>query len=156
MGSSYININIHIIFHIKSTSCLIKEENLPEVYRYIGGLIRTLSGYAYMVGGMPDHIHILTSIPVTTSLSDFVRAVKANTSRWIKGLDSAYINFAWQDGYGAFSVSESNKDSVINYITNQRLHHQTRSSHDEFVQFLEKNGLKVNSYKGTSNKSTER
>ena len=156
MGSSYININIHIIFHIKSTSCLIKEENLPEVYRYIGGLIRTLSGYAYMVGGMPDHIHILTSIPVTTSLSDFVRAVKANTSRWIKGLDSAYINFAWQDGYGAFSVSESNKDSVINYITNQRLHHQTCSSHDEFVQFLEKNGLKVNSYKGTSNKSTER
>ena len=105
--------------------------------------MRNLSGYAFMIGGRTDHIHILSSLPVTTSLSDFVSRIKSNTSRWLKGLGVQYQNFSWQEGYGAFSVSESNKDEVIKYIINQKQHHQRRSAHDEFVRFMEKNRVLV-------------
>ena len=118
-----------------------REEDLPEVYRYIGGLIRTMSGYAYMVGGRPDHVHILASLPVGMSIADYVRAIKANTSRWIKRLDAGYHDFSWQGGYGAFSVSESMKETVIRYIANQKEHHRQHSALEEFCLFLEKNGL---------------
>ena len=143
MGRTYTNINVHIIFHIKCSECEMIEEDLPEIFRYIGGLVRNLSGYAFMIGGRTDHIHILSSLPVTTSLSDFVSRIKSNTSRWIKGLGVQYQNFSWQEGYGAFSVSESNKDEVIKYIINQKQHHQRRSAHDEFVRFMEKNRVLV-------------
>lgn len=141
MGRSYTNINVHIIFHIKNGQCEMFEEDLPEIFRYVGGTIRTLSGYAYMVGGSTDHLHVFASLPITSSLSDFVSKIKSNSSRWIKGLDAKYKNFAWQQGYGAFSVSESNKDAVIKYIRNQKIHHQKYSAADEFAQFLERHKL---------------
>ena len=141
MGNSYININVHLIFHTKSNGCIIREDDLPRVFSYIGGLIRSLSGYAYMVGGRPDHIHILTTLPVSSRMSDFVRDIKSNTSKWIKGIDLYYKDFSWQEGYGAFSVSESNKDAVINYIANQEEHHRTRSAQEEFCNFLKKHGV---------------
>ncbi|MBQ3526654.1 MAG: transposase [Akkermansia sp.] len=140
MGSSFVNINVHLIFHIKSNACLIREEDLSRVFRYIGGSIRAMSGYAYIVGGQPDHIHILASLPASLRLSDFVRDIKSNTSKWIKSIDCCYEKFSWQEGYGAFSVSESNKDTVINYIVNQAEHHRTHSALDEFCQFLKKHG----------------
>ncbi|MBE6436477.1 MAG: transposase, partial [Akkermansiaceae bacterium] len=77
----------------------------------------------------------------TISISDFVRAIKANSSRWIKGINPRYKNFSWQAGYGAFSVSESIKESVTSYILNQKEHHKKVSAYDEFMRFLEKNGL---------------
>ena len=94
-----------------------------------------------MVGGRPDHIHILTSLPVEMGVSSFIGGIKANSSRWIKGLSQEYEKFAWQAGYGAFSVSESSKDSVIKYISNQKQHHLKMSMQDEFLQFLKKNGV---------------
>ena len=75
-----------------------KEIDLPRIFRYIGGIIKTLDGYPYMIGGIPDHIHILTSIPPQFSVSDFVRSIKASSSKWIKSLDSTYHFFAWQIG----------------------------------------------------------
>ena len=141
MSKAYTNIKIHLIFHIKNTLSLIKEEDLPRIFHYIGGIIRSKSGVAYMVGGRPDHIHILTSLPVEMGLSSFVGCIKANSSRWIKELDQSYEKFAWQSGYGAFSVSESCKDSVIKYISNQKQQHSKISMQDEFLQFLQKNGV---------------
>ena len=142
MRDTYSNIFLHIIFHLKNIATPIAEKDLPEVFRYIGGVIRSCAGIAYVVGGMPNHIHILTSLPHTISLSDFVRTIKANTSRWIKGLNPLYKNFSWQSGYGAFSVSESCKETVTRYILNQKEHHKKVSAQDEFLQFLEKNKLK--------------
>ena len=75
------------------------------------------------------------------ALSDYVRTIKANSSKWMKSLGTEYANFSWQEGYGAFSVSESMKDAVINYIKHQKEHHQCRSANDEFAHFLERNGL---------------
>ena len=143
MSHSFVNLSVHIIFHIKTADSFIKEAHLARAFHYIGGTIRAMSGHVYMVGGRPDHIHILTSLPASMSLSDFVRSVKANTSRWIKGLDICYSNFSWQKGYGAFSVSESNKDSVIHYISNQEEHHRKQSAEAEFLAFLRKHHLDV-------------
>lgn len=141
MGRSFINFNVHVIFHVKNNEYSIAEEDLSEVFRYIGGVIRSLDGYAFIVGGRPDHIHILSSVPIMMSLSDFVGKIKSNTSRWIKGLNNQYRQFAWQEGYAAFSVSESAKESVIHYIMNQKLHHQKYSAMEEFIHFLEKNNI---------------
>ena len=121
-----------------------KEEDLTRIFHYIGGTIRAISGHVYIVGGRPDHIHILASPPVVVSLADFVRTIKANTSRWIKGLDSSYSNFSWQEGYAAFSVSASRKVNVIHYISNQEIHHRKQTTLEEFHQFLEKNGFRLN------------
>ena len=118
-----------------------KEEDLSQIYRYIGGIIRSLSGFTYTIGGCPDHIHILASLPASMALSDYVRTIKANSSKWMKSLGTEYANFSWQEGYGAFSVSESMKDAVIDYIKHQTEHHQCRSANDEFAHFLERNGL---------------
>lgn len=140
MGNSYISTNVHIIFHVKNT-CIIREEDLTQIFHYIGGIIRTLSGVSYKVGGMPDHIHILATLPCTISLADFVRTIKASSSKWIKSINPHYHHFAWQEGYGSFSVSKSNVDAVINYIINQCEHHKKRTAQDEFRHFLEKHNL---------------
>ena len=140
MGNSLINVSLHIIFHVKSTGCEMRSEHLSRIFRYIGGTIRAMGGKAYTIGGMPDHVHILTSLPVTVSLAAFVRNIKSNSSRWIKGLDMCYNRFSWQEGYGAFSVSESMKEAVIAYIDNQARHHQKYTMQEEFALFMKKYG----------------
>ncbi|MBE6435790.1 MAG: transposase [Akkermansiaceae bacterium] len=141
MGRSYTKIIIHIIFHVKDETESIIEHDLTKVYNYICGVIRNFSGYVYAIGGRPDHIHILAAPPVSMSLSDFVRTIKANTSKWIKTLHKQYASFSWQEGYGAFSVSKSNTKAVIRYIRNQKIHHHTKSAQEEFMQILERCGL---------------
>ena len=140
MGNSFVNMNAHIIFHVKG-ACAIREEDLTQVFHYIGGIIRSMSGLSYKVGGRADHIHILATLPTSVCLSDFVRTIKASASKWIKGLHPAYKSFSWQEGYGAFSVSQSNIDTVVDYITRQEEHHRKRSAQDEFKHFLEKHGF---------------
>ena len=141
MAHTYTNINLHIIFHIKSTGITIREEDLTRVFQYIRGVIQNKSGCTYIVGGRPDHIHILLSLPVTLCVSDLVRTIKSNTSRWIRDINPEYTNFAWQEGYGAFSVSESNRTAVINYIANQQEHHRKYTTQEEFTLFLRKHGF---------------
>ena len=141
MGHTFANINVHIIFHTKSTGCVMQEKDLTTIFHYVGGLIRSFSGTAYMIGVRPDHLHILTSLPLAMSLSEFVRTIKANTSRWIKELSPEYKDFLWQAGYGAFSVSESNKEHVIDYIRKQKEHHRGYSAQEEFRIFLNKHGI---------------
>ena len=148
MAHSYTNINVHIIFHVKRKSCVMKDEDLSRIFQYIGGIGREVSGHMYKVGGMPDHIHLLTPLPIISSLSDFVRIIKTNSSKWIKGISEEYKRFAWQEGYGAFSVSESNKQAVIQYIEKQQEHHKIRTAEEEFIMFLEKNGYVRDSQSG--------
>lgn len=144
MAHNYTNINLHIIFHTKSSAVTIREEHLSRMFQYIRGVILNMSGCVYMVGGRPDHIHILLSLPVTLRVSDLVRTIKSNTSRWIKEVSPEYNNFSWQEGYGAFSVSESNKSAVINYIAHQQVHHRKYSAQEEFKLFLQKHGFCTN------------
>ena len=142
MASTLVKIDVHLIFHVQSTGIVMHEEDLGRVFSYIGGVIRGLGGIAIEVGGRPDHIHILCSLPKTMALVDFVREVKAESSKWIKSLDQRYYNkFAWQEGYGAFSVSPSLLDRTVQYIRNQAAHHRRMSFKDEYIKFLEVYGI---------------
>ena len=92
-------------------------------------------------GAMYDHIHLYTSLPSTISVADFVNAVKSNSSRWVHESFPLLRNFAWQEGYGAFSVSKSEEERVVNYVRNQERHHQKRTFKEELVELLEKHGI---------------
>ena len=141
MANTYTKLNIHIVFHVKSTGICIKYEDLPKIFAYIGGVIRNIGGYPITVGGIENHIHILATMPKTMSVSEFVQKVKANSSRWIKTLGKYYESFAWQEGYGAFCVSPSLLKKTIRYIETQEQHHHEISVRDEFIQFLKENGI---------------
>ena len=142
MASTLVKIDVHLIFHVKTTGAKMLEEDLPRIFAYIGGIIKSMEGQPVEVGGRPDHIHILTSLPKTMSLADFVRAIKADSSKWLKGLNRSYVQFAWQEGYGAFSVSPSLLDKTIRYIRGQKEHHKKRSFQEEYRLFLEAYGIK--------------
>ena len=141
MANTYTKLNIHIVFHVKSTGICIKYVDLPKVFAYIGGIVRNVDGYPLTVGGIENHIHILATIPKTMSVSEFVQKVKANSSRWIKTLDKYYESFAWQEGYGAFCVSPSLLKKTIHYIETQEEHHHKESVRAEFIRFLQENGI---------------
>ena len=144
MSSSLVKINVHIVFHVKNNRIRIKTEDLPRVFQYMGGIIRKTEGIPIAIGGVSDHIHILASLPKKMSIMDFVRTVKAISSKWIKGLNPYYKYFAWQDGYGAFSVSPSILNRTVYYIQNQQKHHEKKSARDEFRLLLIAYGIQYN------------
>ena len=141
MASSLAKIDVHIIFHVKSSGITMCSEDLPRIFQYIGGVIRGLGGVPMEVGGTDNHIHILTSLPKNCALTDFLRDIKANSSKWIKHIDSHYSRFEWQDGYGAFSVSPSLLDKTIDYIRRQEEHHRKRTFTEEYKLFLQAYGI---------------
>jgi len=141
MASSLVRIDIHLIFHVKAAGVNFRDEDLPQIFRYIGGIINGLGGIPIEIGGTTNHVHILTSLPKSMALIDFVREIKAFSSKWLKQLDDHYIPFAWQDGYGAFSVSPSLLDKTVQYIRKQEEHHKTRSFNEEYRLFLEAYGI---------------
>ncbi|MBP3764007.1 MAG: transposase [Bacteroidales bacterium] len=126
---------------MKSSGITIARDHLPRVFDYMAGEVRILGGVPIIVGGMPDHIHMLVALPRTMSIADFMMNVKKGSSKWIKGIDGRYRSFAWQEGYGAFSVSHSMKEKTINYISTQEVHHRKKSFMEEYRSFLEANGI---------------
>ena len=141
MANSYIQLNVHITFHVKSGVEPIAQADLARLFSYLGGCAREQSAKAIAVGGMPDHIHMLVSMPATITVSEFVKNVKVWSSKWLKMLGNTYRNFAWQDGYGAFSVSHSIVPKTISYIANQAEHHKRVSFREEYVSFLKANDI---------------
>ena len=137
MANSMVKINLHIIFHIKSTSVQMRQEDLPQIFAYIGGILKGEGSVPITVGGVSDHIHLLSNLPKDKTVSELLRVTKAKSSKWIKTLSPYYSNFAWQNGYGAFSVSPSILDKTINYIKDQARHHQLKSYQDEYKAMLE-------------------
>ena len=141
MASTLVKMYVHLVFNVKSTGIRIREEDLERVFSYLGGIIRSVGGAPVQIGGMADHVHILSSLPKTMSLADFVRTIKADSSKWIKTLDDYYQPFAWQEGYGAFSVSPSQMKNTISYIMGQAEHHKKRTFIEEYKLFLEAYGI---------------
>ena len=133
----------HIVFSTKQRRPLLQNDHFREdVWAYMAGIVRNLNGFAIRIGGYHDHTHLLVRIPAKISLSDFVGKLKANTSKHINESRDAVLNFHWQDGYGAFTVSPSQQDSVVAYIDNQMEHHRTRSIQDEFLEILKRHEVK--------------
>lgn len=136
MANTLVKIYLHIVFHVKDSKSLIREEDLPTVFKYIGGVISGHGGIPLKIGGINSHVHILTTLPKTMALPDFVREIKAKSSKWIKSVAKCYSWFMWQEGYGAFSVSPSLLTKTEKYIENQPKHHQTQTYIEECKQFL--------------------
>ncbi len=141
MASTLVRINVHLVFHVKSTSVRMDITDLERIFPYIGGIIKGIGGIPIKIGGMPDHLHILASLPKTMTLADFVRAIKADSSKWIKSLDAKYRHFSWQEGYGAFSVSPALNQKTVQYIRNQAEHHRKRTFLEEYKLFLDAYGI---------------
>ncbi|MCH8852208.1 MAG: transposase [Planctomycetes bacterium] len=108
---------------------------------YIGGIVRELGRTAIAVGGTADHVHVLLRLPPSVSIADAMRVVKTNSSRWVHETSPNCRSFAWQTGYGAFSVSESNRQRVSDYIANQENHHRRTSFQEEYLAFLRRHGI---------------
>ena len=136
MAQSLCKIYLHIIFHIRTTSPTIKEDHLSRLHQYIGQLVKTAGCYIICVGGTENHVHALVMLSNTENVSHLVEEMKRNSSRWIKTLSPAYENFAWQGGYAALSISQSQVETVVAYIGNQAEHHKKQSFRDEYLQFL--------------------
>ena len=134
MAHSYVSSIFHIVFSTKQRMQLIRPDNQSRLWNYLAGIARNHGMHVLAVGGTENHVHILVVLPPDMALSDAVRALKANSSRWMRETDRL---FAWQEGYGAFSVSPSQLDKVKQYIANQRAHHATRSFEDEFLAMLQ-------------------
>ena len=136
MAQSLSKIYIHLIFHIKTTSPAIRQEDIERVHCYVGQLVNTTGCKVVRVGGVNDHVHILFLLSRDVAISHVVEEIKRNSSRWIKTLATHYRAFAWQNGYGVFSVSQSIVDKTLDYISNQEMHHKRFSFQDEYRQFL--------------------
>jgi REP element-mobilizing transposase RayT len=118
----------------------IRPELNPDLHAYMGGIIRNLAGQALIVNGMADHVHLLVWLPPTVAIAEALRVLKANSSRWVHDTQGRRT-FAWQAGYGAFSVSHSNTSVVVKYIQEQEKHHRRISFQEEFLALLRKNNI---------------
>ena len=133
MPHSFTHLVYHIVYATKDRRPCIDEAIQTDLYTVLGTLVRDEGGVPFAVNGMPEHVHILARLPPSRAVSDVVRAVKANSSF---RLAKSVLGFAWQNGYGAFTVSKSAEESVRQYIENQKRHHADRSYLDEFRALL--------------------
>ena len=133
------NILLHFIFSTQGRRPLIQSDFRDDLFAYLGGIIREMRGTALIINGAADHVHMLVRIRPVHSAAEIGRVVKTNSSRRVREKWSA--DFAWQTGYGVFSVSESNVAAVTKYIAGQEEHHKKHSFQEEFVAFLKKNNV---------------
>jgi putative transposase len=141
MSRTFTSLLTHLVFSTKDREPLIVSEMKQELYAYLGGLTRELKGKSYGINGTSDHVHMLISLPPVISISDALRFLKSNSSGWVHDRWRKRRAFAWQLGYGAFSVSRSNVDGVLKYISNQETHHRRITFKDEFIDFLVKHEI---------------
>lgn len=141
MASTLTNLIFHAVFSTKDRRPLVTPDRRDELYRYVGGIIRNENGIILEIGGMPDHVHLLAKLPADVALATIVRLIKANSSKWMNERPDKRVRFAWQAGYGAFTVSESQVAIVRRYIQRQEQHHKKTSFQEEFVKLLERHGV---------------
>ncbi len=140
MPATFSNLLYHVVFSTKNRASIIHDHLQPELFRYIGGIVRSKGGILLEVGGMPDHIHLVLMINPHVSVSEMVCGLKSNSSKWIHET-TLHKMFAWQSGYGAFTVSRSQIPAVRKYVRNQPEHHRVRSFQEEFLELLKKQGI---------------
>lgn len=141
MGQSLASLNFHLVFSTKNREPFITADLQPRLFAYLGGMLREHKGCLLAAGGMPDHVHLLASLHRETSVSEVLRLLKSNSSGWIHETFPDLRAFAWQAGYGAFSVSYANLAQVKRYLAGQEKHHKTRTFQDEFRDFLKRHNI---------------
>ena len=141
MPQSLSKVVLHIIFSTKTREPWLDSGVRPRIHGYLATICRDLGAALVHVGGVADHVHIVTTLPRTVSQAQIVEQIKKTSSKWIKELDARYRSFFWQRGYGVFSVSPSQLDSVLKYIEGQQEHHRTRTFQGEYRALLRRHGV---------------
>jgi len=139
VSHTYVSDLVHCVFSTKNRGNLITDDVRSDLWAFLGGIARKNGFKALIVGGAENHVHILLSLPATMPLAKAVQLIKGASSRWMH--EKHTRDFAWQEGYGAFTVGISQKDDTIGYIRSQAEHHRKRSFEEEFVAFLKKHGV---------------
>ena len=140
VGTTLANVLIHLIFSTKNREPLIDCDIEAELHAFLASECQAYKAFPLKIGGVEDHVHILLNLPHTITISKLVEEIKKSSSKWIKTKGLHYVPFAWQTGFGAFSVSPSHRNAVYQYICTQRELHQAVSFQDEYRQILRKNG----------------
>ncbi len=136
MANTYTQLYFHIVFAVKGRQNHISKKWKDELYKYITGIVTNRNQKMMIINGMPDHIHILVGTKPNCNLSDLVRDIKANASKWIN--EKKFVNgkFEWQTGFGAFTIGQSQIPKILNYIKAQEEHHKKKSFKEEYIDFL--------------------
>lgn len=138
MAHTYTQIYIHVVFAVEGRQNLIKAEHNDELQKYITGIVSAQRHKVIAINNMPDHLHLLAGLRPDAALSELVRDIKANSSRFINEKRWVMGRFSWQEGFGAFSYSRSQLGAVIRYVENQQQHHAKRTFRDEYTGLLER------------------
>jgi REP element-mobilizing transposase RayT len=136
MPQSLAKVHVHLVFSTKNRERVLRDEIRADLHAYMGGILRDLESPAIEINTEPDHAHVLFTLARTHTLSDVVAQLKRGSSAWLKSKGTTYATFHWQNGFGAFSVSQSAVPEVRDYIQRQREHHQRTAFQDEFRAFL--------------------
>ena len=140
MPSTHLSLHYHLIFSTKDRQRWIALDWRDRLHAYLGGAVRACGGVAASVGGIADHVHLLVGLRATHRLADVLREIKASSSEWVHR-DIHLKAFAWQEGYGAFTVSASQLIAVKSYIARQEEHHRRRAYREEYMEFLRQSGI---------------
>lgn len=144
MPQSLTQIYLHTTFSTKNRKPFFNDKELRErTHAYLAGICRNLKCPALIIGGVEDHVHLLTRHSKSITVVDYLRELKRESSKWIKTVDTTLKSFRWQTGYGAFSISPSHVDEVRRYIQNQEKHHRKVSFQDEFKRICKKYGVEI-------------
>lgn len=141
---TYSNLNYHIVFSTKNRKTFLKGEVFERLCQYIIGICNRSKAKLFIVNGISDHIHLAISLNPDTKISDFMRRLKANTSKWIHETFLELEDFGWQDGYSVFSVSYSGLNKVIEYIKNQQKHHKQMDFKEELIALFKRHNINYN------------
>jgi REP element-mobilizing transposase RayT len=142
MGQSLSNLLTHIVFSTKKRQPIIRSDVEFRLYSYIKAICQDHESPLLQIGGIADHIHLLVNLSRKHATSKFVNKIKSHSSKWIKTINNDFKDFAWQAGYGAFSVGQLEYQKVVNYISNQKEHHKMISFKEEYLKFLKTYGIK--------------
>lgn len=143
MAGTFSAIYLHVVFSTHERQALIPDEIRPRLHAYLGGMCRDQEASLIAAGGVEDHMHLLISIPPKLAPSNLMQTLKSKSSAWMKE-NTVKKKFAWQEGFGMFSVSQSALSDVTSYINRQREHHAKSDFKDEFLAFLEKHHIEYN------------
>lgn len=142
MAQSLAKILTHLIFSTKNRERIIQDDVRDELHRYIATVLKEMESPAILINSVEDHVHILFSLSKNYAIKEIVEKIKTASSKWIKGKGRGYAGFYWQNGYGVFSVSQSNVREVEKYIAKQKEHHKYKTFQEEYREFLERYEVK--------------
>ncbi len=141
MAQTLVSLMVHVIFSTKNREPFITPEIEPELFAYVGGILKNHESRLLDAGGTADHVYLLISQSKNVSLSSLMKDVKKDSSSWLKTKGRGFRSFHWQDGYGAFSIGKSDIPELKKYIASQKEHHRKRTFQEELIAFLDEYGI---------------